>query len=154
MQERAITQKFFVLSRTRCGTTGCPEELVETDGFDWEHLQCCYRAPASVRLPARTSGKPVQAYPVRHDACAPRECQYVYQLALLSSELREIFAKAPSILNPGDEPTDDHTRKAVEGDCPICFDELAAAQPDGIVWCQAACGQKHPQAMLRNLGCY
>jgi hypothetical protein len=64
-----------------------------------------------------------------------------YQLAFLSSELREIFEKAP-VSPQGTESNDDHTagkRKAVEGDCPICFMEFEP-QTEKIIWCKASCG--------------
>lgn len=67
-----------------------------------------------------------------------------YQLALLSTELNEIFANAPATPQSGssDAPsiaTDTGgVRKAVEGDCPICVMEFE--EGDDIVWCKAACG--------------
>lgn len=67
--------------------------------------------------------------------------KHVYQLALLSDELRAIFATAPPIEGP-DAAGDDRNRKPVEGDCPICYSELEEpghAEGD-IVWCRAACG--------------
>jgi hypothetical protein len=67
-----------------------------------------------------------------------------YQMALLSSELTEIFANAP--VTPQSNPSDDvplatdtgGLRKAVEGDCPVCVMEFES--DDDIVWCKAACG--------------
>lgn len=70
---------------------------------------------------------------------------YVYQLALLSEELRDIFASCPR-----DGPKDsnektngeDKSRKPVEGDCPICFEEMSSRSgSEALVWCKAACGQ-------------
>ncbi len=68
--------------------------------------------------------------------------EYVYQLALLSTELRDIFARAPPIEEDeeGETGGGDKKRKPVEGDCPICFNELEA-QGEAVVWCRAACGQ-------------
>lgn len=68
---------------------------------------------------------------------------HVYQLALLSTELRDIFANAPA---PADESgagsEKDKNRKEVEGDCPICFEEMRAGDAEEpLVWCKAACGQ-------------
>lgn len=66
-----------------------------------------------------------------------------YQLALLSNELRDIFAAAPPIAAPGVEgcgSKDSDKRKPVEGDCPICFSELGD-EKESVVWCRAACGQ-------------
>lgn len=72
--------------------------------------------------------------------------ELVYQLALLSSELRDIFAAAPPIGGTGVVEEKSDKRKPVEGDCPICFSELQAslgtdADAEAVVWCRAACGQ-------------
>ena len=70
-----------------------------------------------------------------------------YQLAFLTTELDEIFAKAPAPSQSGDTPstaTDTGgQRKPVEGDCPICAMEFEAAENirGEIIWCKAACGQ-------------
>lgn len=70
----------------------------------------------------------------------------VYQLALLSSELRDIFAGAPPIDDPVDASAESDKRKPVEGDCPICYTELEfGGDADNIVWCRAACGQNMHQ---------
>ena len=72
----------------------------------------------------------------------------VYQLALLASELREIFDHAPSIRIDGEdggttaeggEREDEKNRKSIEGDCPICFTPFEG--PDDTVYCRAQCGQ-------------
>lgn len=78
---------------------------------------------------------------------------HVYQLALLSSELREIFANAPA---PADEagtgPDKEKNRKEVEGDCPICFEEMRTGDTnEPLVWCKAACGQNIVRAPLSLL---
>lgn len=70
---------------------------------------------------------------------------FVYQLALLSSELRDIFAAAPPIDEPGDEKGVSDKRKPIEGDCPICYSELEPHDAEKIVWCRAACGQNMHQ---------
>lgn len=66
---------------------------------------------------------------------APPQLQY--QLAFVSSELRDIFSAAPPIPS-GDTGDKDSGRKAVEGDCPICCEEFDDSEE--IVWCKAACG--------------
>lgn len=61
----------------------------------------------------------------------------VYQLALLTTELQEIFENAPPI-----ETGDDHhdnKRKPLEDDCPICFSPFE--EPEETVYCRATCGQ-------------
>lgn len=70
------------------------------------------------------------------------EFRHVYQLALLSTELKEIFDAAPPIETAESSSNTEHdkNRKPVEGDCPICFSELEGDK-ESIVWCKAACGQ-------------
>lgn len=63
-----------------------------------------------------------------------------YQLAFLTSELREIFDHAGPL--PSETAADsekDGNRKPCEGDCPICVEELGP-EGEAIVWCMAACG--------------
>lgn len=72
--------------------------------------------------------------------------EYVYQLALLTTELQEILTNAPPPLDedegcPGGDHSHNKKRKPVEGDCPICFSEMEAQGGEPIVWCRAACGQ-------------
>jgi hypothetical protein len=81
--------------------------------------------------------------------------ELVYQLALLSGELREVFERAPPVVgDDGDGDGDAGAaaggggggggkRKPVEGDCPICFCEMDQEGEGGepVVWCRAACGQ-------------
>jgi hypothetical protein len=70
--------------------------------------------------------------------------ELVYQLALLEGEVREILEGAPPLTDDGGDADGDGggsgngKRKPVEGDCPICFCELAG---EAVVWCRAACGQ-------------
>jgi len=90
----------------------------------------------------------------------------IYQSALLTSELKDIFADAP--LSPGsimastqvqkkfremngmetkeeerkeekkEEVTTGVKRRPVDGDCPICYE--AMSETENLVWCQSACG--------------
>ncbi|KAG9598068.1 hypothetical protein KCV04_g7574, partial [Aureobasidium melanogenum] len=63
-----------------------------------------------------------------------------YQAAFLTSELQEIFDHAgPLPVETVNTEDKDGKRKPVEGDCPICCEELSQ-EKEAIVWCQAACG--------------
>ena len=64
----------------------------------------------------------------------------VYQQALLSSELRLIFASAPCKSSPASSSSSSSKRKPIEGECSICFSELLP-QGEAVVWCEASCGQ-------------
>jgi hypothetical protein len=63
-----------------------------------------------------------------------------YQAAFLTSELQEIFEHAGPLPTETVHAEDnDGKRKPVEGDCPICCEELSS-ETEAIVWCKAACG--------------
>lgn len=71
-----------------------------------------------------------------------------YQLAFVSSELQEIFAKAPPI--PSDDPTEkDGKRRPIEGDCPICCEDFKPGSEE-IVYCKAACGNNIHKACFEQ----
>lgn len=67
---------------------------------------------------------------------------FIFQLALLSSELRDIFRSAPPILTPEEARK---RRKPESDDCQICFSSLRARP---VVWCRAGCGQSLHEACL------
>lgn len=77
--------------------------------------------------------------------------ELVYQLALLSAELREIFARAPppSLADGDGDGSGSGKRKPVEGDCPICFCEMEDGG-EALVWCRAACGQNMHQGCFET----
>jgi len=88
--------------------------------------------------------------------------EYVYQKALLTTELEEIFANAPQTLfgthmandavrreynkamgdgdddTAGDITTSEVKRKPLEGDCPVCMDDID--ESEATTWCRAQCG--------------
>lgn len=88
----------------------------------------------------------------------PPDSQLIYQVALLTHELTEIFSKAPA--NPTHAVMASHSvqrkyqeltnsnghanghgpekRKPAEGDCPICYEEMTTKEP--LVWCELGCG--------------
>ena len=78
---------------------------------------------------------------------APEQLQY--QIAFLTDELREIFAAAPlPAFDPASglpDGTADSNRKAIEGDCSICFMEFLPKEEE-IVYCKAACGNNIHQS--------
>lgn len=65
-----------------------------------------------------------------------------YQLALLSTELNEIFANAPTTPQSSEDASSatdtGGKQKKVEGDCPVCVMEFEPKED--IIWCKAACG--------------
>ncbi|KAH8883284.1 hypothetical protein GQ53DRAFT_753000 [Thozetella sp. PMI_491] len=138
---RALTQKFFVLSRTRCGTVECPEELVELTGSTGNIYNVVIARQPACDCPHALAGNQCKHILFVLSRVLRAKYEYVYQLALLSTELQDIFAKAPPPLDPAAESGKDDNRKTVDGDCPICFDAMDADGREPIVWCRAACGQ-------------
>lgn len=65
-----------------------------------------------------------------------------YQLAFITSELNEIFAKAPPLPSAtAEESEKDGNRKPLEGECPICcVDFEPENEKEQVVYCKAACG--------------
>ncbi|KAI1329992.1 hypothetical protein F5Y16DRAFT_396857 [Xylariaceae sp. FL0255] len=146
--ERATSQRlvsilapFYVLKRTRRGTEEYPEEMVEMTGSTGNIYNVLIARIPTCDCPHAIKGNQCKhvLYVMSRVLRAPYNL--VYQLALLSSELREIFQNAPPI--PGEADADgesrDGKRKPIEGDCPICF--TAFEDTDATVYCRATCGQ-------------
>jgi RING finger family protein/SWIM zinc finger len=128
-----------VLDRKRRGTPECPEEKVEMTGSTGNIYTVHIKQVPTCTCPHYQKGNQCKHWMWVMSRVLRAEFKHVYQLALLSEELREIFAKAPPIEGPG--AAADKNRKPVEGDCPICYSELEEkGRKDNIVWCQAACG--------------
>ncbi|KAH7156508.1 hypothetical protein EDB81DRAFT_393233 [Dactylonectria macrodidyma] len=136
---RALSQRFFVLGRTRSGSEECPEEVVEMTGSTGNIYTVVIAQIPSCDCPHALKGNQCKHlfYVLKQVLNAPYEM--IYQAAFLSSELRDIFAAAPPISTSKQAESD--KRKPVEGDCPICFSELEAKGSESVVWCRAACGQ-------------
>ncbi|PGH20829.1 hypothetical protein AJ80_03456 [Polytolypa hystricis UAMH7299] len=139
--ERARTQRMYVLKRTRGGTDEEPEETVGIVGTTGNIYQVVISKQPSCTCPdARKGNQCKHVVYVLYNVLKVAE-HLQYQLAFLSSELREIFQNAP--ISPIDSASTENEsagkRKPIDGDCPICFMELDAASDD-IVWCHAACG--------------
>jgi len=162
--------RFYVLSRKRVGTPNCPEEDVELTGSTGNKYTVHVGPISTCTCPHNKSGNQckhilyvcapspsfvsclVQAART-NDPISPQvlsrvlraDFKYVYQLALLSSELKEIFAGAPPIdadpSSTGPDAEEAGKRKPIEGDCPICFCEFDLNEKEAITWCRAACGQ-------------
>lgn len=141
--ERATTQRFFVLSRTLCGTDECPEMFLEVSGSTGNVYNVCIARQPTCDCPHARAGHQCKHTIFVMTKVLRAKHEYTYQLALLSDELRDIFANCP---NPaGDRAAggdNDKNRKAVDGDCPICFEEMESGPgKEALVWCKAACGQ-------------
>ncbi|KAK3372306.1 SWIM zinc finger protein [Podospora didyma] len=138
---RATSQRFYVLSRTRCGTAECPEEMVELTGSTGNIYTVTIAQQPSCSCPHGAKGNQCKHVLYVLSRVLRAKYEYVYQLALVSSELVDIFANAPPPPDEGGEG-EDKNRKPVDGDCPICFNEFETGRgTEVVVWCRAACGQ-------------
>lgn len=162
--DRSTSQRFFVLGRTRCGTRSSPEEVVELTGSTGNIYNVHIAQQPTCDCPHGKAGNQCKHWLFVMSRVLHARFDLIYQLALLDSELCEIFAKAPAPLGEtGAVSTasgDSKNRKPVEGDCPICFEELLAnaavedqtGTPGGystVVWCRAACGQNMHKQCFR-----
>ncbi|KID78901.1 Mitogen-activated protein kinase kinase kinase 1 [Metarhizium brunneum] len=139
VHDRALSQRFYVLERTPSGTDECPEEIFKMTGSTGNIYTVHIKQQPTCDCPHALKGNQCKhvIYILSRVLQAPYEL--VYQLALLSTELRSIFAKAPS-RSPARE-SESGKRKDIEGECPICFCAFDTKSPESIVWCKAACGQ-------------
>ncbi|KAI0545580.1 hypothetical protein F4679DRAFT_576006 [Xylaria curta] len=133
--ERATEQ------RSRCGTDDCPEEDVEVTGSTGNIYNVHIAQVPSCNCPHALKGNQCKHIVYVMSRVLRARHDLVYQLALLSSELREIFEGAPPINIEGEDnaKTQDPNRKQVEGDCPICYTPFESAE--ATVYCRATCGQ-------------
>ncbi|PSR82488.1 hypothetical protein BD289DRAFT_461683 [Coniella lustricola] len=142
--ERATTQRFYVLSQTACGTDDCPELFLQVSGSTGNVYDVCIAQQPSCSCPHALAGNQCKHIVFVLKKVLRASHHHVYQLALLSTELVEIMGKASQRAHAAswDQRTGEDGRKAVEGDCPICFDEMGVGRgSEPLVWCQGACGQ-------------
>ncbi|KAI0476584.1 SWIM zinc finger protein [Xylariaceae sp. FL0804] len=138
--ERATSQRFYVLSRSREGTGYEPEEVLEMAGSTGNIYTIRIARQPTCTCPHAKAGNQCKHIIYALSVVLRARFDLVYQLALLSRELRAIFFNCPPIEPEGDaKEAQDNRRKPIEGDCPICFTELAATEE--IVYCRATCGQ-------------
>lgn len=148
VMDRAINQRMFVIDRQRhnnddCphSTADCPIEVVELAGSTGNIYTVTIGHVPTCSCPNFVKGN-AQCKHILYVLCkvlkAPGNLSY--QLAFLTFELHEIFDNAGPIPTESAGAQDkDGKRKPVEGECPICVEELIAATEE-IVWCHAACG--------------
>ncbi|KAI0130400.1 SWIM zinc finger protein [Xylariales sp. AK1849] len=138
---RATFQRFYVLSRSRCGTAQCPEETVDITGSTGNIYQVHIAQLPRCNCPHARAGNQCKHVLYVMSRVLRARFDLVYQLALLSTELVEIFDSAPPIEvgDDAEKPKDDKNRKVIEGDCPICF--MPFEDSDTTVYCRATCGQ-------------
>ncbi|KAK5992526.1 hypothetical protein PT974_05937 [Cladobotryum mycophilum] len=148
--DQTQSQRFYVVSRKRGGTPQWPEEMIEVaDSVGGVHNVRVNEVPSCDCNEAQYESHCKHLIYVLSKVLHARY-DLVYQIALVSPELREIFINAPPIDPPVDAKYDNAKRKDVEGECPICFDELNKDSSEELVWCRLSCGQNFHKACFDN----
>lgn len=155
VKNRALTQRLTVLSRERCGADRLPEEKVVIAGSTGNVYTVNVGLIPSCDCPHAKKGNQCKhIIYIMLRVLKARE-DVAYQLALTGTELRELIKNAPLIPGvetdgndkPGEEP--DGNRKPIEGECPICYDELNSKM-DEIVYCKASCGNNVHKTCMQS----
>ena len=155
IKNRALTQRLTVLSRERCGTDEVPEERVVTAGSTGNVYTVHVGLIPSCDCPHAKKGNQCKHIVYIMLRVLKAREDVAYQLALTSTELRELIKNAPLIPGietdgngkPGEEQ--DGNRKLIEGECPICYDELDH-KSDEIVYCKTSCGNNVHKACMQS----
>ncbi|KAF2035402.1 hypothetical protein EK21DRAFT_106937 [Setomelanomma holmii] len=151
---RAMTQRLTVLSRERCGTDELPEEKVVMGGSTGNVYTQKIGLVPSCDCPHAMKGHQCKHIIYVMLRVLKAQENVAYQLALTSTELRKTLKHAPPIPGVETDPTDaqgeqDGNRKPVEGECPICYDDLNA-DTDAVVYCKTSCGNNvHKDCMQK-----
>jgi hypothetical protein len=154
VKERAMTQRLTVLSRERCGTDDLPEEKVVMAGSTGNVYTQKIKLQPSCNCPHAMKGNQCKhIIYVMLRVLKARE-DIAYQLALTSSELREVLENAPPSPGVDTDSKDaqggqDGNRKPIEGECPICYDDLEPGK-DAIVYCQTSCGNNVHKSCMQK----
>ncbi|TPR03486.1 hypothetical protein CAN33_000375 [Aspergillus niger] len=137
---RALSQRMFVVGHAVTEVDGAPEISFDIVGTTGNIYKTTIGKVPTCSCPDARKGNQCKhiCYVLVKALRAPQHLQY--QLAFLSSELREMYNGSPiSREQSNAEENKDGNRKPVEGDCPICFMEFEPDKEE-IVWCRAACG--------------
>lgn len=143
---RARTQRMVVLGRRRRTTqSGAPAEDIDIVGSTGNIYTVHIDHDPSCTCPDSMKGHECKhkVYALHTVLKAPEGL--VYQLAFLSPELEQIFAKAPPIPTEIAEGEDEESqegggnRKPTDGECPICYMDLDP-EHNKLVWCKSQCG--------------
>ncbi|KAL2073185.1 hypothetical protein VTL71DRAFT_10509 [Oculimacula yallundae] len=145
--ERVTTQRMFLIDREKgVDGEGHPEEKFDIAGSMGNIYQVTIcKVPVCTCPDGKKGNQCKHIVYVMVNVLKARQ-ELGYQLALLSTELVELFANAPITPQSSDGAPSTATdtggsRKAVEGDCPVCvmeFDE--SDKSEDILWCKGACG--------------
>ncbi|KAI5809581.1 hypothetical protein DFH27DRAFT_476176 [Peziza echinospora] len=144
---RCHTQRMFVIGRDPVEGANPPEEIFQMAGTTGNvykvHIKKIPRCncPDGIR---KGTCKHILYIMVK---VLKARAELVYQLALTSEELIEIFQNAPPPPNPNSSTgttsstsTKSNQKPLDADDCPICYYEFDISAPQDIVFCRAQCG--------------
>ncbi|KAF9738637.1 hypothetical protein PMIN06_001950 [Paraphaeosphaeria minitans] len=155
IKERALGQRLTVISRERVGTDDEPKEKITMAGSTGNvYTQHIGNVP-SCDCPHAKKGNQCKhiIYVMLRVLKAPENI--AFQLALTSSELRDLFRHAAPIPSAGSgtegglEAELDGNRKKIEGECPICYCDFEPGK-ESIVYCKAACGNNVHKSCMQS----
>ncbi|KAK0305643.1 hypothetical protein LTR01_006790 [Friedmanniomyces endolithicus] len=137
IRSRALTQRMFCLDRQRdTSNPSHPTETISLAGTTGNVYTIVIDKVPSCDCPHARKGNQCKhiAYVLSRVLRAPARLEY--QLALTSSELREVFARAPPLPSETAEKGEekDGRRKAVEGECPICCVDFEPESEEAVVY--------------------
>ena len=143
----------FVLTRNRDTSDPTkPSEVIELAGSTGNVYTITISHQPTCNCPYAKKGNECKhvVYILSRVLKAP--AHLAYQRAFLTSELNEIFEKAPAL--PGEKAEEgevkDHGRKEVDGECPICCVDFADTEGEGVVWCKSGCGNNLHSACFQR----
>ncbi|KAK5175661.1 uncharacterized protein LTR77_000800 [Saxophila tyrrhenica] len=143
IRDRALTQRMYVLDRQR--NDAYPDHPIETislAGTTGNVYSITIDKVPSCNCPHAMKGNQCKhiIYVLARVLRVTGEMEY--QLAFISSELREIFERAPPLPSEqAEQSAKDGNRKDVEGECPICCVDFEPEDGgEEVVFCKASCG--------------
>ncbi|KAF2718611.1 hypothetical protein K431DRAFT_322306 [Polychaeton citri CBS 116435] len=154
VRDRALTQRMFVVDRERDNKSNPdhPVETISLAGSIGNIYTIVVDKVPSCDCPHARKGNQCKhiAYVMTRVLRAPSDLEY--QLAFISSELRDIFASSPPLPSETVQQSGerDGKRKPLEGECPICCVDFEPQSPEAIVYCQAACGNNIHKACFEQ----
>jgi hypothetical protein len=150
IKARALTQRLTIQNRERLGTDDAPKEKVMVAGTTGNLYTVDIGLVPQCNCPHAAKGNQCKhiLYVMLRVLKAPEHL--AYQLALTTSELRQVFEHAPPIPKADAEAEEsDGNRKPIEGECPICYTEFEPLK-EKIVYCKAACGNNVHDECMRH----
>ncbi|KAF2170441.1 hypothetical protein M409DRAFT_51482 [Zasmidium cellare ATCC 36951] len=145
IRDRALTQRMFVIDRERYAAESeqsHPTETVTMAGTTGNIYHIIVDKVPSCDCPHAQKGNQCKhiVYVLSRVLRVPAHLEY--QLAFITTELREIFDNAPPLPSEtANESEKDGNRKPIEGECPICSDDFEPYNAkEKVVYCKASCG--------------